>query len=100
MFERILVGLDFSSCAAHALEVTRQRFPVAQRRLLYVAERESDVPSRWICWTLATALRQRRSAPGRRWTRCVGQARRSQHRSVSQPKRFWPRRWPVAPILE
>ena len=45
MFERILVGLDFSSCAAHALEVARQRFPAAQRRLLYVAEREGDVPS-------------------------------------------------------
>ncbi len=45
MFERILVGLDFSSCAAHALEVARQRFPAAQRRLLYVAERENDVPS-------------------------------------------------------
>ncbi len=45
MFERILIGLDFSSCAVHALEVARQRFPAAQRRLLYVAEREGDVPS-------------------------------------------------------
>jgi nucleotide-binding universal stress UspA family protein len=45
MFEKILVGMDFSSCAEHALEVARRRFPAAQRLLVYIAEQDGGTPS-------------------------------------------------------
>ena len=44
MFEKILVGIDFSSCAGQALEVARHSFPAARRRLIYVAEDDGGTP--------------------------------------------------------
>ena len=37
MFQRILVGIDFTDCSDRALAVARQQFPGAQRRLIHAA---------------------------------------------------------------
>lgn len=45
MFERILIGFDFSACGGQALAVARQNFPAARRRLMFVADAEPKAPS-------------------------------------------------------
>ena len=45
MFERILIGFDFSACGEQALAVARQNFPAARRRLMFVADAEPMAPT-------------------------------------------------------
>ena len=45
MFERVLIGMDFSACGEQALAVARQQFPAARRRLMFVADAEPMAPT-------------------------------------------------------
>ena len=99
MFERILIGVDFTPCSDLALEVARTHFPGAQRRLVHAAPLLPTMTSALsICLNRPPGMTTVWSETGRIWTTCGWPTRRRSSPGDTRPRRCWPRPWRGARI--